>query len=950
MTTLFLSYSSADNAWATEIKSGLETEGYAVFIDTELHGGPKWEPALWQYLRRARGLVFLCTTQWLDSPWCTAEVLIARDRGLKVFGIITAEAEQSEKFNGTLSNLKDTQLIRLSRLPKEEAFRQVLQLLAIEGLREVFPPAPQPYPGLRAFDEGDADVYFGRDDDIANVMRVLERRRLRNARGFILVLGASGCGKSSLVRAGVLPRLKRANGNTCGGRWLIPNPVMGGGGLEDLVLAFDVAWQQTGNQSQITAIREQLKTARQTGGVGEDAVRSLRELATDLLAAHGLADGIVLLVLDQLEEVFRTPEGSDARSMLWLLLEASADLGSRLAVLATMRSHFLNHFQLFEGAAESYEKITLDPMRRSRFVEVIEGPAGRFGLRLEEGLAQRLVDDTAYNDLPLLAFTLKKLYGECGAHGLLEIKGYEKLFPEVEVREDSRSVTYHRGVSAAIKHQADKILRDTGYFGLPDDDPRMRDLRSAFYRLAQVGEEGRLAQVGEEGQFTRRVARWSQMPESCKPVLRQFIRQRLLVSGAVKVRVEEGGEQEKTEPSLSVAHEALFRIWDTLNGWLRADRKALALRAQIEEAAAECDAEQRSGVRGTLLWSEERVLDTVRVIEDSGVSLEDVADRKTVNAFLGPTEREKLEKLPALNEAEDATPGSDRYGAAWRLPLSHEARASTGVRLAILGDRRPGVGLRDDDGLPDLDWCPVEGGDVTIEIRKDPNYAHSEVIDRLPRSVAPFRMARYPVTIAQFQAFLNGCHRDGEWRLPAGFPVSLPADYWPPEPRARHDNHPVDSVNWYDAMMFCHWLSTRLNFLVRLPTEYEWQLAATGGDAAFTYPWGPNWDPAQEPWRANTLESELGRSTAVGMYPSGASQAGILDMAGTLWEWCSNAADDPDNTTFPTAQEDRRVLRGGSWNYYRVHARSADRDELNPYLRSNNVGFRVVCSSPSSGR
>ena len=81
------------------------------------------------------------------------------------------------------------------------------------------------------------------------------------------------------------------------------------------------------------------------------------------------------------------------------------------------------------------------------------------------------------------------------------------------------------------------------------------------------------------------------------------------------------------------------------------------------------------------------------------------------------------------------------------------------------------------------------------------------------------------------------------------------------------------------------------------------------------YPWGPDWDPGQEPWRANTTESELGRSTAVGMYPAGASPAGVFDMAGTVWEWCLNAFDDPDNTAFPTSQEDRRVLRGGSWIY-----------------------------------
>ena len=75
-----------------------------------------------------------------------------------------------------------------------------------------------------------------------------------------------------------------------------------------------------------------------------------------------------------------------------------------------MRSDFLNPFQLFEGAAESYEKVTLDPMPRSRFGQVIEGPAEQFGLDLDAGLAERMVEETTYNKaLPMLAFTLEKL-------------------------------------------------------------------------------------------------------------------------------------------------------------------------------------------------------------------------------------------------------------------------------------------------------------------------------------------------------------------------------------------------------------------------------------------------------------------------------------------------------------------------------------------------------------
>lgn len=270
-----------------------------------------------------------------------------------------------------------------------------------------------------------------------------------------------------------------------------------------------------------------------------------------------------------------------------------------------------------------------------------------------------------------------------------------------------------------------------------------------------------------------------------------------------------------------------------------------------------------------------------------------------------------------------------------------------GVRLALLGDSkrgdgRKGTGLRE-DGLPDIDWCRVDGGEVTIEIRANPDDPNSQVVNTLTRRVDRFWIARYPVTIAQFQAFVEACYADGRWRDTF---LSEAKHYPLPKHRARYPNHPADAVNWWDAAAFCDWLSEALGYEVRLPNEFEWQQAATGGEESRTYPWGPQWDPAEEPWCANTNESELGRSTAVGMYPAGASPAGALDMAGTVWEWCRNAFEAPDVEEFPSAQEHRRVLRGGSWSFNLGFARCTFRGRLVPLGRYDNIGFRVLSSSP----
>src|SRR4029077_7884913 len=102
----------------------------------------------------------------------------------------------------------------------------------------------------------------------------------------------------------------------------------------------------------------------------------------------------------------------------------------------------------------------------------------------------------------------------------------------------------------------------------------------------------------------------------------------------------------------------------------------------------------------------------------------------------------------------------------------------------------------------------------------------------------------------------------------------------------RFGNHPAVYVSWFDAVAFCRWLSRRVGLDIRLPDEWQWQLAATGGDERNVFPWGADWNVNQEPWRANTFESRLRQSTALGMYPAGATlgQAAILDMAGTVWE------------------------------------------------------------------
>jgi hypothetical protein len=257
--------------------------------------------------------------------------------------------------------------------------------------------------------------------------------------------------------------------------------------------------------------------------------------------------------------------------------------------------------------------------------------------------------------------------------------------------------------------------------------------------------------------------------------------------------------------------------------------------------------------------------------------------------------------------------------------LSHQKRLTCGHYLAEFGDPRLGVGLRA-DGLPDIVWCKVPAGEITFK-----GIDETFVVD-------PFYIGKYPVTWIQYRSFLEA--KDG-YRDKSCWEGL--AERWdvPREQIRKLDNHPAEFVHWYDAMAFCRWLTKRLDYELRLPTEWEWQQAATGGNPANEYPWGADWDSS----RANTGESDLKQSTPVGLYPHGSSLVGALDMSGNVWEWCLNEHKNPKRVDLNS--KENRSVRGGSWNVDLDLARCAYRHYYYPDSRFNGIiGFRVCCASP----
>ena len=213
------------------------------------------------------------------------------------------------------------------------------------------------------------------------------------------------------------------------------------------------------------------------------------------------------------------------------------------------------------------------------------------------------------------------------------------------------------------------------------------------------------------------------------------------------------------------------------------------------------------------------------------------------------------------------------------------------------------------------------------------------------RKLDSFRIARYPVTNAQYQAFIDaGGYGDERWRQGLRHPKPEP-------PRWPQGNRPRTDVSWYEAVAFCRWLSAQLGYELRLPTEEEWERTARGRDGR-EYPWGGTCESGRaninETWSSRQVgEWNLGQTTAVGIYPHAASSEGVLDLSGNVWEWCLNKYDRPREIDADTGGQ-ARELRGGSWNVTADFARSAVRLRAGPGDRSGNIGFRLVSSAPIS--
>ncbi|WP_243761727.1 WD40 repeat domain-containing protein [Streptomyces sp. YIM 98790] len=411
----------------------------------------------------------------------------------------------------------------------------VYRLQAPARAPRAWEPGRSPYPGLDAFTEQESAVFFGREDHIAQLTQRLHSAASAPGERFVTVAGSSGSGKSSLVRAGVLPRLRER-------RWRIL-PIVTPGGNPLAALAQSLA--EASGASDPTRLARRLRQAPHAFAEELAALSRDRRLRRTLLVVDQLEEAVTLATAEERDRFFESLRHALARD-------------SRLWILATIRVEFLGEL-LATGHADLLRgPVMVGAMSREQLVRAIEQPGALAGMAFAPGLADAMVDDAASTDaLPLLAYLLEEMYLEVGPGGAATESLYHRL----------------GGVPGALARQADNSvaeLRETGQ----DTDQVLRVL---------------LKFVAVEGQeVSGRPVALAELTDRELHVVDAFVDARLLVTTTAQ------GARGAEEGQARVAHEALFRQWPPLRMEVEARIERLRQRAELERWAADWQRADRS--------------------------------------------------------------------------------------------------------------------------------------------------------------------------------------------------------------------------------------------------------------------------------------------------------------------------------------------------------------------
>ena len=493
------------------------------------------------------------------------------------------------------------------------AFRQAVSESTLKpvwdltGLTDLADQEPvNPYKGLRPFEEADAADFFGRQALIERLLARLSEEGEVNR--FLALVGPSGSGKSSVVKAGLLPILRRT-----APEWFVAEMTPGEHPLAKLEMALlRIAADQP------VGLAERLR----------DDEQGLLWAAEEVLPT---AESELLLIVDQFEEMFGLADEQEAAQLLRLIVAAVTAPQSRVRVLITLRADFYDRPLMHPAFGPLMRQRTevITPLSAEELSQAVEGPAWQVGVEFEPGLAAAIVAEVSEQPgaLPMLQYALTELFE----------------------RRDRRYLTWDAyreigGVSGALARRAEEI-----YQSLTEQGQRVA--RQLFLRLVTLGEGAedtrRRVPLGELRTVqTRGILNPAQVWDD---VIEAFGRSRLLLFDRDPVT---------REPTVEVAHEALLREWGRLRAWLdegRADVRMERLLAAATQEWVEAERDPSFLLRGTRLAQFEEwaaAADLALTESEQDFLQASIADREAQRAEEEARRQRELEAARKLAETE----------------------------------------------------------------------------------------------------------------------------------------------------------------------------------------------------------------------------------------------------------------------------------------------------------
>jgi formylglycine-generating enzyme required for sulfatase activity len=954
MPVVFVSHASEDDPAVAGLETWLRQHGFTdLFVDhSAIAGGEKWAQALRGAAGACRVVICLVTERWLASDECFGEFKAAWYMGKRIIPLLaltTGRVAAGERLGKVLAEDQGFDVahcmtaegrLDLSRDPMIEerldAGLRAAGALAKVGLNpEAFAIDRKlrgtPFPGLSSFGDEDADaaLFYGRSREIAEMLEELRKVRAEGDLRPFVILGASGAGKSSLLKAGIIPRLRREAPGWLPLRAFRP----GADPLLNFAEALVRSLADFGKVEAHGVVRDRLfeawTRAERDGNELTDAGAAALEAVLEaegrvLRAAASRTEATILISVDQAEEMARA-EGASGEALADYLRAALASSGSRWQLAFTIRTdsfpELQRHRRFQDLKARGYD---LRAIPVFRFESVVEEPAKRYGVTVDHALVDALMDDAPKEDaLPLLAFALQRLWRQYAAAGALTWANYEKV----------------GGLRGLIEDAAERALRGLS----PDEDVALPQGPPIKHRI-DLGASTfvpALAQVNDQGATIRRIAAWNSFKEEQQELLIRFDQWRLVVR-----RGEAGAG------TVEVAHEALFREWNRLQGWLEPERARLEALRSLQVDAAIWDRNGRTVA--FLNHRDARLAETAALQGIEGyrermfpadfdyLAACEVAERsarrrvRAVQTAMAVLVLGVIGGMAAWIEHDDLQQG-------WRYLSVTRPFMQTQVRPYVLTVERerafkPGDAFRECAAEPEKDICPemivVPAGSFTMGSRADETGHSSDEDPQHTVMIArPFAVAKVELTFDEWDA----C-----------------AAYGDCDPRISDSGwgrgrQPVINVTWDDAQRYAAWLSRMTGKSYRLLSESEYEYATRAG-ARTAYPWGNDVElNGQAMANCNGCGSQWDNRQTAPVGSFSANKFGLYDMVGNVFEWTEDSihfnyggAPSDGSAWIEGGDHSAHVGRGGSWSIAPGFLRSAARGGDTTDHRDNLLGFRVA--------